>query len=34
MKWKEDSAETEVIVYLNDLSSGIYEPSKIVKDDE
>jgi hypothetical protein len=33
-EWIEDSAETEVLVYANDLTSGLYQPYNIVKDKE
>jgi hypothetical protein len=33
-EWIEDSPETEVLVYANDLTSGLYQPSNIIRDKE
>lgn len=33
-KWIEDTEETEVIVYMNDLTSGFFDPHLVVKNEE
>jgi len=32
-KWIDDSAETEVIVYMNDLTSGFHDPKVVIKNE-
>jgi hypothetical protein len=32
--WIEDKNEDEVMIYMNDIGSGLYEPQRVITDQE